>query len=76
VSPNTLYNEKETLIYVECPFNNNKRTKNFWWAKVMNVKRWLFEAYLMLRFMFYGVDDPREEEMIARKASLKGLKDG
>jgi len=37
----------------------------------MNVKRWLFEAYLMLRFMFYGVDDPREEEMIS---TLEGLK--
>jgi len=37
----------------------------------MNIKRWLFECYLMFRFMFYGVDDPRQEEMIRRKEALK-----
>ena len=38
---------------------------------VKKIKRFTFEAYLMLRFMFYGVDDPREEEMIRRKEALR-----
>jgi len=37
----------------------------------MGFYKYLFEAYLFFRFMFYGFDDPRKDEMIDKREQLR-----